>query len=230
MASGHGRSQAEAQLGHCSPRSGLLLLSHPRPPLGSRARKQRRMEPGSLNHPLQPTPGAQGPASGPQTQAGQGARSHLGNFPEAWRGHVSWDHPFPESELAKSVPPLLLSPQGSRGPGHLPLRLDADATRYRTPVLACTLLWRWQERRQRQEDSLPPAGSFIQSMYRESAQHLSGANTKQIGSSGLNTQNRKKTPRHSCSFLVNVSCKLSQAVSCTLHVSVWGGSPETWSW
>lgn len=41
--------------------------------------------------------------------------------------------------------PFLLSPQGSRGPGNLPLRLDADTTRYRTPVLACTLLQRWQE-------------------------------------------------------------------------------------
>ena len=106
MASGQGRSWAEAQLGHCSPGSGLLLLSHPPPPRGSRARKQRRMEPGSLNRPLQPTPGAQGPASGPQTQAGQGARSHVGDFPEAWRGHVSWAHPFLEAELAKSIPPL----------------------------------------------------------------------------------------------------------------------------
>lgn len=41
--------------------------------------------------------------------------------------------------------PFLLGHQDSRGPGNLPLRLDADATRYGTLVLTCTLLRRWQE-------------------------------------------------------------------------------------
>ena len=143
MASGQGRSQAEAQLGHCSPGSGLLLLSHPPPPRGSRARKQRRMEPGSLNHPLQPNPlqvlraqpqahrhgQVRGPGAMWVTFLRPGEATSAGNT-LSWR--LSW---------LRASHPFLLGNQDSRGPGNLPLRLDADATL----VLTCTLLRRWQE-------------------------------------------------------------------------------------